>query len=89
MEVDTTNVAPQIKPTEASTQNIEVGNQESNAQLITPVPNSGNDTDFNTIPVNKESKPSKKPKKRKPRIPRDMTAPRQPLTGIYVSYFIA
>lgn len=35
---------------------------------------------------NKEpQKPSpKKPKKRKPKVPRDVTAPRQPLTGLFV-----
>lgn len=45
----------------------------------------GNDTDVGTQPPNSKDiqKPSpKKPKKRKPKIPRDVTAPRQPLTGI-------
>ncbi|XP_032517610.2 high mobility group protein 20A [Danaus plexippus] len=48
----------------------------------------GNDTDVGTQPPNSKDiqKPSpKKPKKRKPKIPRDVTAPRQPLTG-YVRY---
>lgn len=46
-----------------------------------PLPNSG-DLATTASQKNDGQKPSpKKPKKRKPKVPRDVTAPRQPLTG--------
>lgn len=36
------------------------------------------------VPAKEAQKPSpRKPKKRKPKVPRDVDAPRQPLTGIF------
>ncbi|XP_026499578.1 high mobility group protein 20A [Vanessa tameamea] len=60
--------------------------QDPNSALLATT--NGNDNDIGTQSVNSKDvqKPSpKKPKKRKPKIPRDVTAPRQPLTG-YVRF---
>lgn len=59
--------------------------QEPTSTLIATI--NGNDTEVGILPVNSKDsqKPSpKKPKKRKPKVPRDVTAPRQPLTGGYL-----
>lgn len=85
MEVENGRVADQ------SVQNEEVtkpsnSEQELSSTVTTPI--NENDTEAaNSTANSKDSlKPSpKKPKKRKPKTPRDVTAPRQPLTG---SHFI-
>ncbi|XP_026327339.1 high mobility group protein 20A [Hyposmocoma kahamanoa] len=62
-------------------QNIE---QNVGSTLVPPlVPTSGETAASTTAVIGKIS--PKKPKKRKPKVPRDVTAPRQPLTG-YVRY---
>lgn len=68
-------------------QSSEIQNEEpilsSGAELETHVVRVSNGNDASAIPTAKDpQKPSpKKAKKRKPKVPRDVTAPRQPLTG--------
>lgn len=58
-------------------QNIE---ENVGSTLAPPVVPAGGETASSTAAVVGKISP-KKPKKRKPRVPRDVTAPRQPLTG--------
>ncbi|XP_045541624.1 high mobility group protein 20A-like [Papilio machaon] len=63
-------------------------NEQETLQSTIPPSNNENDPDpgSNVAIVKDPQKPSpKKPKKRKPKVPRDVTAPRQPLTG-YVRF---
>lgn len=59
-------------------------NEQELPQSTIPPINTENEpeTGSNVAVVKDPQKPSpKKPKKRKPKVPRDVTAPRQPLTG--------
>lgn len=81
MEADNGRIAEQ------SVQNEEVPkpNNEQDLSSTVNTPVNGNDAEAVNNPVSSKDsqKPSpKKPKKRKPKMPRDVTAPRQPLTGL-------
>lgn len=60
-------------------QNIE---ENAGSTLAPPLAPAGGETSASTASVIGKTSP-KKPKKRKPKVPRDVTAPRQPLTGMY------
>ncbi|KAJ8722137.1 hypothetical protein PYW08_004539 [Mythimna loreyi] len=82
-------------PTETTTdspptQNEEEPNKDLNSGANTVVPAAATASELAAPPVpsvikDTQKSNSKKPKKRKPKVPRDVTAPRQPLTG-YVRY---
>lgn len=66
----------------------------STAENTAPPATAAVNLEANAIPqpsqgsTKEPQKPSpKKPKKRKPRVPRDVTAPRQPLTGLLHQLF--
>lgn len=83
MEVENTqNNDIQTAPTEESPKSTSAADHEIATASVTTV--NGNEAEASTrVPNSKDAqKPSpKKPKKRKPKTPRDVTAPRQPLTG--------
>lgn len=62
-------------------QNIE---ENAGSTVAPPLVTAGGETAASTAGVIGKISP-KKPKKRKPKVPRDVTAPRQPLTGKYQS----
>ncbi|XP_035439323.2 high mobility group protein 20A isoform X2 [Spodoptera frugiperda] len=86
---------PTETPAESSSvQNDDEPNKDSNTNAINTAASSGpavantGDVVATSMPPSAKETPknnSKKPKKRKPKAPRDVTAPRQPLTG-YVRY---
>lgn len=81
----------ELPPTEAttelpSTQNEEEPNNELNTSTNAAAPIATTSGELAATPVpsvlkDAQKSNSKKPKKRKPKVPRDVTAPRQPLTG--------
>ncbi|KAI5637237.1 HMG (high mobility group) box domain-containing protein [Phthorimaea operculella] len=74
-----TNIAPVV----AAEEGLKPQKHDEATSVLPPIPSNGNEP---AIPASKDPKPSpKKPKKRKPKAPKDVTAPRQPLTG-YVRY---
>ncbi|CAH0715483.1 unnamed protein product, partial [Brenthis ino] len=84
MEVENSRTGEQSIQNEELTK--PTAEQEPTSTLMATI--NGNDTEVGIHPVNSKDsqKPSpKKPKKRKPKVPRDVTAPRQPLTG-YVRF---
>lgn len=77
---ETTPIQNEEEQISSATETPVLPNTPVNPELsVTPQPNQA--------PTKDPQKPSpKKPKKRKPRVPRDVTAPRQPLTGLYLLF---
>lgn len=64
--------------------------EESSAAVVQPaiIPSDAIATPAPTAAKEPQKPSPKKPKKRKPKVPRDVTAPRQPLTGKHVALFL-
>ncbi|CAG4971728.1 unnamed protein product [Colias eurytheme] len=79
----------EIKPNqnEENTQKPSNGKTDVNPTNLASIPTNGTESDVanNTVTKDNTHKANKKPKKRKPKVPRDVTAPRPPLTG-YVRF---
>lgn len=67
----------------------ETTNKENHTNAVAPAVTTGTELSApSALPTAKDTPKSnsKKPKKRKPKVPRDVTAPRQPLTGNFSIY---
>ncbi|XP_063624146.1 high mobility group protein 20A isoform X1 [Cydia splendana] len=76
---------PSKTPQQPSSENANEEVMSSSTELENNVPPSSNGVAASDASKDPQKPSPKKPKKRKPKVPRDVTAPRQPLTG-YVRY---